>query len=300
MKSAIIAKVFCTLVLVGALTVLTGCEAETPEGAGTHEPQSTGRETPQPRTATPVSLAPVSPLATRQPPVHLRHATPRSPTPWPTRSRLSGSILAPDRREPTRGPVRTAPDTSTSQERDPPPGEDPRDGREDWFTRRVPAEDRECLSHGLRNDHEARQHLEGLGDQSRAILDQCLSPAGRIAVHILERAELAGEYATEACIQRGSSVEIAGRAREPKPPYHDVMETAETARARDARGMARQAVSAYCSTPADDNAERRILACLVSRVGGPDRFMAAHLERSTVLEEFARARRGEGPCAASR
>ncbi len=83
-------------------------------------------------------------------------------------------------------------------------------------------------------------------------------------------------------------------------------------RAQDAERTAEFAVQAYCTKGRDElpdtlwehqerNPEtRRILACLVGLMGGPDRFIAANLQRSTVLEELEHTRTGRGPCAPSR
>ncbi len=179
---------------------------------------------------------------------------------------------------------------------------------EDWLMAGIAEADRRCFPSSVKTNEEVKAFLQYLDHTGEQELNRCLSDEAEFGLHLLEREGSDISGAEEFCIWQG--MRVASR------PYQERATGAafsvETHEQAEARYMAEVAITAYCTrqraNSLDERAEtespsdqrRRILTCLVERIGGPARFMAANLEENTLLEEIDQALRGEGTCGKSR
>ncbi len=170
---------------------------------------------------------------------------------------------------------------------------DPRRLGRNWFMRSLTEHDRACFPPTVAEDRDALGYLRWADKSGDGELRACLTDEAQIAAQIVQKGREAGTYEEEACIWKGARVET-GRAKAEDPLGWNRILTAEIQKERDDEELARRAVKAFCSNATDDTS--RILTCLVGSIGGPDRFVAANLERNTVRKELEAALDGAGPC----
>ena len=180
------------------------------------------------------------------------------------------------------------------------------EGGEDWLIAGIVERDRSCFPQSVRSNEDVRGYLDYLDRSGKQTLTRCLSDDAEWALHLLQNEGSEMNGAEEFCMWRATRV-ADGRYEE--GPEHPGLSRPNQS---DGRRLAEMAVITYCTrervNPLDERAgaesageqRARILTCLVDNIGGPARFMAANLERSTVLAEFEEARKSEGPCRTSR
>lgn len=218
--------------------------------------------------------------------------------------------------EPTTQPTRSAPPDRPANT---PPRADYRAEARDWakrragrtnnwFTAGLSDDERGCFPQSVRTNQDVKDYLEYLDDAGQPSLKLCLTERGQLGLYMLQTEASGMSGSEEACMWQAARV--ADLRYTPETNLAEFTEQTEDE--TEADRTAEIAIIAYCTrerTAPQTMAEvpdsrheerRRILICLVERIGGPARFMAANLADNTLLGEIAQARRGEGPCGKSR